>query len=352
MIISNINIGMKGFYRLQTINKVTGKCRIDTGWFPNVLLTAGMNEMANRNFITSCQVGTDGADANSAQTGLLGYHAGTSNVTSTLWGNTGLAPFYGWKRVVYRFAAGTVAANLSEVGVGWATIGDTLISRAKILDPVLQTPTTITPLADELLDVSYELRYYPPLVDVPGPQVTLDNVLYDTITRAASVNGDGWSYWIGDRIGVETTQLSDWSAYDGNIGTIEQDPSGLTDSADNENHFNSAYVNNSFEVQVNASIGSLGWNLAAGIRSLGILTSVGRYQTQFNAVTGGASIPKTDAYQMLMSWKINWAELPDAWVLPGIPYSIGDRVTHTDVQWESDIDSNSSEPGVANWTQV
>ena len=309
-IATKATVGLKGFFRLRTINKFSGKVRIDTGWFPNKILDAGRNVMADDStWMNYCQVGTDNTAPTAAQTALLGYHAGTSNITSTLDGQSGSAPYYGWKRKVYRFAAGTVAANLSEVGVGWATSGSTLISRALILDPVLQTPTTITPLIDELLEILYELRYYAPIADVNGPQVTLNGIVYDTITRASEVTSNAWSAGIGSAMGQLSTGINDWTAYDGVLGTVLQAPNGIVANCDNANQYNSAYVNNSYEIQMNCATGSTGWNLGAGIRSIRIKTTAGNYQTQFDSNPGGNRIPKTTSFTMLMSWTLAWAEL-------------------------------------------
>lgn len=305
-------MGMKGFLRLQTINKFSGKITYDTGFFPNTLLDAGMNIMADRSdWMTYCQVGTDNSAPNSSQTALLGWHAGSNDIQSTIDGQSGSEPHYGWKRIVIRFPPGSVAANLSEAGIGWGESGSTLISRALILDPILQTPVTITPLADELLDLSYELRYYPPLSDILTPQVTLNGVIYDTITRAANVTGDRWSDQIGVAMGEysDTTGIgTDWVAYDGNIGTILTGPDGVSANCDNDDQYNAAYLNNSYEIQMYCLTGSAGWNLGSGIRSIRFNTVAGAYQTQFNAASGGATIPKTSDYSMNMSWTLSWAE--------------------------------------------
>ena len=309
MILVPMHVGMKGFYRLRTIDKFSGKNRIDTGWFPNILLDSGLEEMAvESNFISACQVGIDGTDPTPADTGLLGYHAGTTDVRSTVHGRQGSAPYYGWKRTVYRFAVGTVAANLSEVGVGWNPAnGSYLISRAKILDPVLQTPTTITPLASEMLEVLYELRYYPPLVDAIGPQVTLNGVVYDTITRASSITGDRWSASIGSKLGQYSAAVSDWRAYDGDLGTTLQEPSGTPANCDNSTQSDSGYIGNSQEIVMNCSCGISGWNLGAGIRSIRIRTTAGDYQTQFNG-PADERVPKTTDFTMQMAWTLSWAE--------------------------------------------
>jgi hypothetical protein len=310
---------MKGFFRFQTRNKYSGKVTQDTGWFPNTILDAGRNVMATRgDWMTYCQVGTDGtfppllADRQ-AETSLGAWYAGTNTLVigSTTSGQSGVAPYYGWKRKTFRFPSGTFTGgvNLSEAGVGWGVDGAQLISRAPVLDPVLQTPTTVTPLSDELLDVSYELRYYVPLVDVTSPQVTYDGVTYNTITRGADATATRWSADIGAQIGVYAPGVGEWPAYDGDIGTILTGPNGLSaSSATGESHWNSGYVNNSYEIGVNISVGSTGWVLAGGIRSVGFHTTAGSYQTQYNAASGGGKIPKTSLHQMQMSWIISWAE--------------------------------------------
>ena len=310
-----MNIGMKGFIRMRTINKFSGKCRIDTGWFPNTILTSGRNVMADHSlWMTFCQVGTNGTFPvalidRQAETSLGNWVAGTNNDIDESYGQSGTAPYYGWKRRTFRFLAGTVAYNLQEAGVGWAdgsAPGNSLISRAPILDPVLGTPTTVTPLIDEMLDVMYELRYYPPLIDITVPQITLDGIVYNTITRAANVTGSRWSAYIGDKMGVKAG--TDWTAYDGDLGTIVQAPSGATAGSAGSNQTNGSYVQNSYSILMQCSTGTGGWNLGLGIRSLIVHTSAGDYQTQFNAVGTDNRIPKTTNYTMNMYWTLSWSE--------------------------------------------
>jgi len=307
MLNRGLTIGMKGFYKLQTRNKFSGKITQSTDWFPNLLLDAGRNQMGISNFMTHCQVGTDGTAPNAGQAGLIGYHAGSSNIVSDVTGNqVTVAPYYAYRRKVWRFNPGTVAATLPEVGVGWGLSGSTLISRALILDPVLQTSTTITPLVDEFLEMLYELRYYPPTTDVVGPQVTLNGIVYNTLTRAAEVNSQYWADYIGSKIGVLGSQ---WMSYDGAIGTQLQNPSGLAHELQTYALTNAAYVGNSYEVIMSCPVSYASWNLAAGIRSIRIRTTAGSFQTQFTAVGAGNTIPKTASNQMMMKWKLAWAAL-------------------------------------------
>ena len=314
-------IGMQGFFRFQTRNKFSGKVTSDTGWFPNTILNAGRNIMATEpTWMTWCQVGTDGTFPpllvdRQNETTLGAWHAGTNVIVSgsVTNGQSGTAPYYGWKRKTWRFDAGTVNTNLSEAAVGWGIGGpatpDTIISRAPILDPILGTPTTVTPLIDEMLDVSYELRYYAPVTDILLPQVTLDGVVYDTITRAANATGGGWSDYIGDKIGYYVFDSTTWHATDGPLGAVNSSPSGNLAASTSGIYSNGSYSANSYEITVGIAIGSLGWNTGAGgIQSIRIATTAGWYQTQFNSNPGGLSIPKDNTYQMDMKWTLSWAE--------------------------------------------
>jgi hypothetical protein len=309
-------VNMKGFLRFQTVNKFSGKITQDTGWFPNTLLIAGKNQMAKSStWMNFCQIGSSNAAPNENQTALQDWEAGTASVVATSTGQALVAPWYGYKRKTFRFAAGPSIAgkNLQEAGIGWSVSGvalpGDLISRALILDPVLQTPTVITPLADEFLDVQYELRYYAPINDVVGPQVTLDGVVYDTLTRAANATGSFWSSYIGDEMGVYADK-DYWVAYSGDIQSVLLGPSGIPLLCDNSSQYNTAYSDNSYERQVNCPVGALGWN--QDIRSIMISTRAGQFQTQFNEVATvdpAGKIPKNNNFQMLMNWTIGWSAL-------------------------------------------
>jgi hypothetical protein len=304
---AHMTVSMQGFFRIQ-IRRPDGRIRLDTDWFPNTVLDSGRNYAAVNNFMIACQVGTDNTAPNVNQTALLGYHAGTTDITVTDFGNQAVTPpYYAWKRKTFRFPIGSVAANLTEVGVGWGTTGSTLFSRAFILDPITQNPTTITPLADELMDVQYELRYYPPDTDVVLPQVTLNGVTYDTITRAAEVNSEFWYNGIGNKVIANDT--NNWTAFSGDIGTVLQNPSGTSDGNNNGSVGTAAYINNSYQIDVHANVLSTDWNIGGGIRSIRIRTTAGSFQTQFNSNPGGATIPKTNAYTMFMEWRLNWTAL-------------------------------------------
>ncbi len=304
-----LNIGLHGrIIRCEAVHKVNGRRRLLSGEQPNLLLTAGMNAMGLvDNWMDFCQVGNGSSEPAIGQTGLDSHVAGTSTHQNDLDGAQGTEPWYGWRRVTYRFAEGVAAGNLSEVGIGWATSGATLISRQLIRNGA-GDPITIEVLSTEYLDITYEMRFFPPLIDVPGT-TTILGVLYNTITRASEVNsGAAWGQRIGRIMTEHSVTNADWQAYDGLIGTLEQAPSGAAAANDNSNAFATTYLGNSFVRTVGASAGSTGWVLGAGIRSMRIMTTGGNYQTQFGEDAGalGNTIPKTTDESLTMNWTFGW----------------------------------------------
>lgn len=301
-------IGMAGFYKMDAVHKFSGKVRPLTPWFPNLLLTNGLNNIASQaNWLTYCRAGSNNTAPDVSDTALYNQLAYTSNIVSDTTAARSSAPYYGYRQITYRFAQGDFSGdNLQEVGVGWGTTGSTLVSRAL---PINEFGESIAPtvLSDEILDVTYQMRYYAPTTDETGT-VTLDGTTYNTTTRAADANsGSYWGSYIGDQM-IAVADTTEWRAYDGNIGSVIQSPSGtsanLVGSITTQ-----TYSNNSFEVDVQANCGQTGWNLGSGIRSIRILTKGGAYQTEFSAQGTGNTIPKTTSYTMVMVWTVSWAGL-------------------------------------------
>ena len=209
MNIINLNVGIKTFYRGCLYNVKTGIRRPVTDWIPNSMLLSGMNQMADfSNWAGSgskCQVGTVSVPAPSTNdTQLLGYIDGTATIVEHTSGAQPTEPFYGWDRTTYEFNPvdnpDIGNQNLQEAGVGWSTENNppALISRALFTDGLGGHPT-FTPLADEIMQVQAEVRYYPPLVDAIGT-ATFNGVLYDTVSRASNITS--WGAGIGQKMGV------------------------------------------------------------------------------------------------------------------------------------------------------
>lgn len=310
--VANIKIGVSGHFTMIAHGGKRG--RVVLAEFDNIIVNGGLNYAAggSTGTIAYCQVGTGNTAAAATDAALVSRIAGTNTSPSdTMASGTYVAgsPPYIEGRRTYRFAVGAATGNLAEVGVGWATSGS-LWSRALIADAG-GSPTTITILSDEQLDVVYTLRVYPPSTDVTG-SVTLAGLVYGYTLRASSISGSEWgrspSNLLNGFVANFNNSATKFLAYSGNIGVVTSAPSG-TNAAATASCVTASYVNNSYQRAVEYKADLNDANLAAGIKSIQFYMIIynntnqfGYYQAQFVApasiATFGTNIPK-DATKVL-----------------------------------------------------
>ena len=286
-----------GWFKIEA-TRPDGTRRVLADWFPNLILNGGLDRMgANADYLSWCQVGSGSTAPVATQTALVNRIAGTDTIQASTTGAQASAPYYGWYRQTFRFAQGVAAGNLSEVGVGWATSGS-LFSRALILDGG-GSPTTITVLSDEVLDVTYELRRYPGTVDLTGT-VVLDGVTHNWVSRAAGVTNQGsWG-------GAGAMALDYARSFNGDIGAVTAfNPSGTSDFISTTPL---AYSSGSYTRAATVSAGLNDSNLSGGIRSIVIgadAAAAGSYQIQFDP-----AIPKNNTKVLTLTIQHTWARRP------------------------------------------
>ena len=289
-----------GFFKLEAI-RLDGTVRPLTGWFPNLITDTGLNRIGTGSYMNACHVGTNNTAPNVSNTTLAGYRAGSTWVVGSSEGAQYAPPYYGWKRKTYRFNIGVASGNLNEVGIataaanGGATI---LFSRALILDE-FGAPTTVTVLADEILDVTYELRLYPPLVDVTQTVDITGSASHEVITRAAAVTGNTWYHFLGKGMTFDPYGGATWYARSGEIGDITAWPSGT--SSGGGYVWTNPYVNNSL-YRTGGCNYALSQGNVGGIRSISWYSSLGSFQTRFDPV-----IDKTLTKTLTVSFRVDWA---------------------------------------------
>ena len=311
-----LNVGVACYWKLEAFNPVSGKTRQLTDWFKNLLLTTGRNNLASQNWFNFCQVGTSDAVPDAGQAELQGWFAGTSTLFGTeTSGAEAVAPYYGWKRKTFEFPE-LAGANqiLKEVGIGWldGSVPSTpgLTTRGLIVDINGNTATPVWKTG-EILRVTAEVRYYPPLDDVTG-SVTFNSVAYSYILRAANVTvGAEWGSRIGQPMGAVNGESSAWNAYPDNISAdITGEPTGVAVQCDNTSQYNIAYANGTYQIAMGCNCGAAGWNVPGGLRSLRFRTTAGSYQIQFGDgvdATGNA-VPKTTDFTMFFSPILSWSQ--------------------------------------------
>lgn len=192
-----MTLGVAGYYKFEAFkadsagNEIPGTRRVVADWFPNLITDFGLNRsLTNGSFdmMTTCKVGSGSTAPAFTDTALVSQVATTASVVANTLAVTASAPYYGYRRRTYRFGTGVAAGNLSEVGISGSS--GSLFSRALIADSG-GSPTTLTILSDEILDVTYELRLYAPTTDTVTV-VTEDGVDYTFTVRAALANTVAW----------------------------------------------------------------------------------------------------------------------------------------------------------------
>lgn len=174
-------VGLGGEFRL-----VVNGGEKDTGWFSNLILDAGLESIGTAdNCILYARIGTGTSAPAVDQTALDAQVAASGQMTNTSCVQEGAPNYAALQTCAYVFAQGAVVGNMAEIGVGRATTGATLFSRARIVDGS-GNPTTITLTTIDQLTVYYRLRWFPPLTDTTG-ELVLSETAYPYTMRVASV---------------------------------------------------------------------------------------------------------------------------------------------------------------------
>ncbi len=290
---------MSGRYKFTAI-RPDGRERPLTGWIPNIITDVGLNLLGTSGVLGYCHVGTNNTAATSAQTALLGWIAASSSIQENSSYAQTSAPYFGTKVIRYRFNQGVATGNLNEVGINSSSSNTVMWSRAVIVDE-FGAPTTITVLADEVLDVTYELRLYPPLVDGSGT-VSISGTSYGVTWRAGNVTAAPWYYWMGDAASF-SYQGNTHAIYNGvmNAGILVM-PSG---TSWNTSMTNFGYSNNSLQRDGIASYGLNDGNLAGGVKSTAFNSTLGTYKFEFDN-----PIPKDATKTLTLTFRIAWSRYP------------------------------------------
>lgn len=218
-------IGMKGRYKMDAM-RPDGRIRPLTGWFDNLITDFGLNRLGtSANNYPDCCVGSGNTAPANSDTTLASFVAGGAAIISTSGSVQPTSPYFGSRTNIYQFAQGAAAGNLAEVGVGPNGSGTQLWSRALILDSG-GSPTTITVLSDEFLNVTYELQFYPSVVDATGT-VVIGGVTYNYTGRAENVTGSSWT----PAEAGDNAILGSMFAFSGAIGAITGGPGGTSVAA-------------------------------------------------------------------------------------------------------------------------
>jgi hypothetical protein len=306
-----IECGVSGFFMLEAVNKDTGVRRTLAPWFPNLITDMGLERMGTGGTLENCSVGSGSNPPAVTDTALQSPVATTTTIQlNDARSAQSSPPYYGAVTHVYRFGVGVAAGNLSEVGIGWS---GGIFSRSLIKDG-LGDPTTITVLANEYLDVTYQVRLYPPTEDALFQVVSAEGVVHDCVARASRVTND--IYWPGRDPGLiggtafeSAVRVYNSSATisNGTLGPITSSVGNITSSATTTGSGTFAlsyvtYVPFSQERRVNLFVPPEVGNFASGISALRLLWSLGEFQYSFDP-----PIQKLSTQTLTIGLRISWA---------------------------------------------
>ena len=294
----------EGFYSFSAYNVKTKTKRdlshIIAKEHENLVLNSGLNALGTTSVCSSCVVGTGNSEPVATQTSLDNQKASTSNITAGSSGRLSTPPYYMWGRRTYRFAQGVASGNLTEVGLTGS--GSNLFSRALIVD-TNGSPTTLTILNDEWLDVTYELRCYQNLEDI-DTTVVLDGVTHQVKIRPASVATN-----LGSHTTFFNQQLENYTSYSGtnntsasySNGTIGSITGSISGTVSNLRVSMTSYTQDSFRKGIVLSSGLDDQNINGGISAGSITTYKGSWQMSFTP-----AIPKDNFKTLVLTFYFKW----------------------------------------------
>jgi len=287
----------------------------DSGWFHNIITNTGLDTVADSQFNAAtqyCHVGTGTNTEAATDTALQTHTASTNNLNGSVGGafNTSTPPYYLSMTKTFRFNPNFGSGNvtLAEVGFGPNAANSSMFSRARIKDGG-GSPTTISVLSDEYLDVSYELRLYPDHVTDLGAA--------DAGTGSIDIGGTTYNYsilpdfstpakWGSNASAIRATGDDSGIVYEDatSIGTISQAIQGATDSEGWETGLSvsdSTYSAGTYSRTITWSFGLGDGNFTNGINAYRLQTNMGLYKVLLDA-----SIPKTSSKTMTLALTLAW----------------------------------------------
>jgi hypothetical protein len=298
-----LRIGYSGRYRIKKVR--AGQVTFDSGWFSNLITDSGLDQIANiplgtggiPYLITQGYVGTGDTPPAVTDTFLSSYLASSDTFEA---GGTnsfidGMPPY--WRHVrVFTFAAGTVTGALREVGVG--NTKDTLFSRALIVNTE-GTVQTVEVLADEGIQLSYELRAYINSSDVVFNATLPGNTSGSDITHTFTVRPANISVAKSINIGIGYSH-NNIALYSGVIQGINQIPLGSATSLTSYVNIDT-YVPGSFSTSFSLIFYESTGSYTEGVKAI----RVSNQQCDFQ-IGVVPPIMKTSRYILTLTAYISW----------------------------------------------
>ena len=305
----SVGAGFAGYigWELRRNGKVI---RSSEGVFHNLLVDQGldmMNGVSLTNLVAQAQMGTGATAPNVADVGLVAPVATAMRPAVLVVAATYVAgpPDYWYKRYTYNFTELFANGNLTEIGIFHN--GGTMAIRQLLKDGT-GTPTTITKTVTDQLLITFEIRCYPPTVDVASV-VNISGVNYDVVTRAANVTtGGAWGETLSSPL--LNSGMGCLSYETDVLGARTSHPAGT--NVNTTDHTQTAYVGGTYFLETKEIHDVATANFATGIGSMlyffgqaALFDNVPLFQSNFTP-----KIPKVNTKKLTIFVRRNWARYP------------------------------------------
>lgn len=306
-------VGLEGWYTLRAIRRsgrVTRErtfkveARRELPPFRNLITDLGLNRFGSTpssSVYDRCHVGTGTATPSVTDTQLQNFLAAVSTenpVTSIA--NSGPPDYYSYRTFTWISAVGALGNNnLTEIGISGQNTNGLLFSRELIRDSS-GNPAAFPITDDEQLEVTYELRLYPNLNDVPATVMVGSNS-HDTITRPIGVTStSGWGpVELGQSDFFVNAARGTANAYSGDlVPYTDSNLSGLLGAA--SSGATAPYTDGNFYRDVSNT-----WSISTGngnIRAVLVTFRCASFQVRFDPV-----ITKLNTQVLTLHQRISWA---------------------------------------------
>ena len=303
---AHIDLIPAGFFSGRAI-RADGSVRAEFGLMdsnPNLLTNLGLNSFATGNYAPNpgyIHLGTGTTPPNVNDTALVNY--GTNIGTSPHYPNQArsiqsASPYFCTFSTIWKSAIGGATGVWTELGVSNQAATGNLSSRALFLDSG-GNPASFPVLADEQLEVTYQLRFYMPESDAVA-SIMMGAGSHDTTTRSAYVTQlnktvGWWPSWM-----PFVSERPDGNvAYTGAIGAITSFPGGSYLGEANS-YTADAYGHNNFYRDFNYTFNA--GTATGAIRSLLTQTPLSCFQTEYDPV-----LNKVAAELIVFKQRVSWA---------------------------------------------
>jgi hypothetical protein len=208
---------------------------------------------------------------------------------------------YWWRKIIFTFLETQANGNLTEFGT---FAGGRMLARQLFKD-VGGTPTTIIKTNVDQLEVTYEYRCYPPIVDqvLVAFAITGDAITSDITIRPQAVSS---SRWLQPLIDAPNAFGSSGAHEDSTIAARTSESASAPSSGPSSNTF-SAYVNGNFwqDETIKFEPGVANWGTGIGLLKLYGYSGGSLYQASL-----ATKIPKTNVKRTTVVIRRSWARFP------------------------------------------